>query len=743
MEVLNTGITVTYPSLTFTLSFESYNHLSAFIKVQSRVDDQFDSLGHTETLLTTGEKDSISFRKEFRIVYYVGIDQKQFLLFQIMDGDSMQVAQGYSMCSLELRISDIIYPINRFPVVLSGGDCIGHLVIHTRVSTEKQVVDFKNPISSQFFRSRPPTMEQIRLFTPSFTSASDYYIVSIKFKEMLAAKQSGISAFARLVVCFSTTTQTAYDLHVLKKSRTTMAAPYDVTFLDLHLTLEDITGSDDLTAEPRDDSFLVAQVYIENDVPGEKPTLHSYFPFHIPDLIASLQKAPKKDDSKTRYKKKPVVFGGNALRLAGEGALVGPRKQWKRDEGGEGAGTAAGTGAGEETGKRIFGSKSKTLVKADSLDDLMDAVSRPGKTTLEPNCNNRESDEEEDLGLLGIENSSGGSKFRLAKEEKFPYGKVKLTIQHTSSKTVVKIGDPSYEIKVQDILETAQETWHKRMLPLLNDACEQYSKECSHMYRLLKLTGEGWGSNITFLVDCHSACVQNMLHDNQPHKHPEAFSGSSVFDNMLNIHSLLSPYSRNGAVSAFAGGGVTFNPASVSSSSKGKKFHTHNTHLNHDNCKQQQVRNVGLPLCQELIWAETTDFIREQHSLAATAEMKSDHERTWLCGAFGSSPSCGLTYEEEEEVSHSPRGHKLSYNSDSSGCGSPTGKATRLTAGKKWGSVYDLSFENPNTETYQRTLKLRAKLNPKHKLERWMAAIGADTSPTGNGNWFHRELKYR
>lgn len=173
---------VLYPKLTLSFTLRSPNSIASYVDVSLSIDGENDNLGKTETVLAK-DQEVIHFASTFDIVYFVGLEDNQFLVLNVMDGDTMQISRGYSICKMVIPICDVIRKSNEFPILIGGKDSDntwGQIIIHSSMGTALVPLDFKtHHYSSRFFRSVPPTIESIRKRKPFFLEKNGFYQISL------------------------------------------------------------------------------------------------------------------------------------------------------------------------------------------------------------------------------------------------------------------------------------------------------------------------------------------------------------------------------------------------------------------------------------------------------------------------------------------------------------------------------------------------------------------------------------
>ena len=174
---------VLYPKLTLSFTLRSPNAVASYLCVSLSIDGENENLGKTETVIP-GDQDAIHFTSTFDVVYFVGLEDNQFLVLTVMDGDTMQISRGYSICEMVIPIGDVIRKINEFPIILGGrkdsDNTWGHIVVRSIIGTALVTIDFKtHHYSSRFFRSVPPTIESIRKRKPFFLEKNGFYQISL------------------------------------------------------------------------------------------------------------------------------------------------------------------------------------------------------------------------------------------------------------------------------------------------------------------------------------------------------------------------------------------------------------------------------------------------------------------------------------------------------------------------------------------------------------------------------------
>ena len=93
-------------------------------------------IGETETIINYGE-DISYFENGFEIIYYVGVDDRQVLRFDIMDGDKLKIKAGYLFATVTVTADEMAKCQFTLPII-RGQEELGFL--HISCTNEKESV---------------------------------------------------------------------------------------------------------------------------------------------------------------------------------------------------------------------------------------------------------------------------------------------------------------------------------------------------------------------------------------------------------------------------------------------------------------------------------------------------------------------------------------------------------------------------------------------------------------------------
>ena len=299
-----------YPSFRMRLGLEGSRDMQTFIIVKSRVNGKITTIGKTNTIfLRAGE--TMHFIHEISLSILVGIDDNQSVIFEIMDGDKLGVSDGYLFEAREVGISKLVNSKKNLFIIRRGEDLgppLCKLYVNVILQSELQSVSMhtKDPNKIGFFQPRPPTKDDVRAATPSFTQTFGTYIVQFAALDLLSERSvdparihTGItSVSAKLLLSdpenfYEDTDTTEGNLQLLWKSqpqyRPMGSKTYDLVFPEIKITHIDLTGS------PRTDCFglpqrrLIIQIWVQGlNLKGDAnsaPEMISYASMDVKELI--------------------------------------------------------------------------------------------------------------------------------------------------------------------------------------------------------------------------------------------------------------------------------------------------------------------------------------------------------------------------------------------------------------------------------------------------------------------------
>ena len=231
---------IIYPKLVLSFSLKSTNAVATFLDCSIKVDGELQPLGKTETVFSNGN--DVHFAKYFEVIYYVGVESSQQVVFNIMDGDTMQISRGYCVCQMSISINDLIRKMNIFPIIIGGKDEWGQLIVTSSLETAYVHLDIKtNHFSTRFFRADPPTDSKIRKQTPFFLEKNGFYQFSLYCPSLYGIFESKESKILFVKLCvhnpaISAASILSQQLKCLWKSKNIIRHPYTFKAIDIALT---------------------------------------------------------------------------------------------------------------------------------------------------------------------------------------------------------------------------------------------------------------------------------------------------------------------------------------------------------------------------------------------------------------------------------------------------------------------------------------------------------------------------
>lgn len=274
---------IVYPELRFTVEVELKTKHTLFLEIIAVIDGEEIQLGHTKTKQSYMQK-SVVFPEEFAITYYVGLEDTQYLLFKLVDGDVLRLSQGFVLRTVEVKIADILNRHNRFPITLQVGkaavvsrdDLFGFLLVHTTVADRTVELDFESNEGSdrfavRFFRAIPPRIEDLRDQLPYFKKDYTIYKVSISLQSVYASQDNLEDGVDRKSVMAKLCWTPSHDPEewvrddlpvVFWTSRIMNGLPYSVTVTDMELTEKAWFGITDEHPQGCSHPRFVLQVYL-------------------------------------------------------------------------------------------------------------------------------------------------------------------------------------------------------------------------------------------------------------------------------------------------------------------------------------------------------------------------------------------------------------------------------------------------------------------------------------------------
>jgi hypothetical protein len=96
-----------YPKAYITITLDIPRAKSMYVIVKTKVLDVVTELGRTDSHVSEGDE-VLTFEKTIAITYFIGIDDNQLAIFEIMDGDILNTsAFGYIFAAVPVTVGEI------------------------------------------------------------------------------------------------------------------------------------------------------------------------------------------------------------------------------------------------------------------------------------------------------------------------------------------------------------------------------------------------------------------------------------------------------------------------------------------------------------------------------------------------------------------------------------------------------------------------------------------------------------
>lgn len=564
-----------YPKVQLKLTIECTRAMQTHVKVKKCVLGKWYSTGMTETIGCDAGKNA-EFVRLIECIYHVGIDDKQRIAFEVFDGDHFSTGEGYLFGVVICPMTDLLSPLSRFPVVI-GEEVIAYLIVATQLdvttmTTDELTIKTKDELRMGFFKSRPPTLDEVRAATPFFTEKLATYVISLEAKDLCSPNSVdpelvGETARVFLRFCRVEAKQkpTSSQCKVIWQSVPALKRPFDIVCPEIKVAHEDLTGSRKLD-QPVDPELSVAvQVCVSGlermfDLP---PKIISYAQIRTKDFIEAAKFGTEMLKKKGRIRKKDKDRNRISKHFHQYENLA--RVEIEREKNDD----------KEET------------VERDSFDDELAAVaSYREKGEIVDADESRE-----DVESTGSHNSQSKKSH---KKHKAKFGTINLRLSSELLEAHTNSGDDLYEEELLKLFKKKKKEWRRDNLITFKQACAEQARKTLSATMDTEFALEGWKLTPTFLVDLHGPCVQNLRHLCDPSKKDAVpidspFKGSSVLNATRVTYEAISVFVPGGIAWAYAGGGVV--PPSVEHPASGFS------------------RNVAFPLVQEYILASIDEDI--------------------------------------------------------------------------------------------------------------------------------------
>lgn len=311
-----------YPKVIFQISIESIHNLECYITVWTKIKDKIAPIDSTETVKYDESLGIFKFAKTFEIPYLIGIDNDQMVIFEIFDGDTKQIRQGYFWAAVSIKLPYIVRAETVKLDIMRGEFYLGALHINPSLGSHEEKVSIKEAGTEKllFFKSKKPSLESIRAAMPTMKQVFAFYNIAFKtgFICPVGKKLLGERGAIFLKLCTNRTnkevgnngdgefktnefvyeeTPTSRKLVTLWTSSLVTTPSYDVKVLEIKFSHEDITDNLDPRLPIDENANLIFQVYLDGI-------------FNIPKLVhyATIPVQEFLNNCKPDRRKRPVPF---------------------------------------------------------------------------------------------------------------------------------------------------------------------------------------------------------------------------------------------------------------------------------------------------------------------------------------------------------------------------------------------------------------------------------------------------
>ena len=129
---------IPYPVLKLKIGLRVDRPLTCFVNVKTCADKVTTFIDHTETLDYAGNGDEF-FKREVEVMYYVGIDDRQILVFEIHDGDKDHHRSGYLWASVSIPVAIMLSNQDHVPIY-RGDDVLGYLLFGVEIVEKQKLI---------------------------------------------------------------------------------------------------------------------------------------------------------------------------------------------------------------------------------------------------------------------------------------------------------------------------------------------------------------------------------------------------------------------------------------------------------------------------------------------------------------------------------------------------------------------------------------------------------------------------
>lgn len=285
-----------YPKIRFTVEIDVPCLRDAYLKVKSIIrDDSSCILGYTTTRSTSSFSTKITFNEVFEVTHYIGIDENQSIVVDIMDNDVLKIRQGYLYSSVQIKLKDLHISYFKVPILRNDIQLLGYITLHSSIDLKPESIHLNNDSNKNklsFFRSTLPNWDKIKQLNPRFTIEQTIFTFDFDLHEICPLPLANISksSYFYIQLCLKNTNQPSYsnNLKLLWKSSIIDISPYSLNATSVKIDYMQFIKNKDVKYDIKSTS-LVFQVFAGNyDMRTELPTCCSYFKVNANTLLSQL-----------------------------------------------------------------------------------------------------------------------------------------------------------------------------------------------------------------------------------------------------------------------------------------------------------------------------------------------------------------------------------------------------------------------------------------------------------------------
>lgn len=607
---------LSYPIIKFRITVDIPCLKLAYLHVRFKIKEDISEIGKSEHFTTDSDNTIVELNRDFEVIHYVGADERQCLVIDILDNDILQVSKGYLYGSVSIKLKDLQKSVLNVPIYRDD-HILGYLTLRNTVGEKREEVDIESDQMTKFLRHEKPSREQLKKDRPTVQYDLIEYKMSLESDKIFILppemkRRKGRYIFVRFCLKGSKETILSSDLKIFAESERLVDKQCACKIFDIRFTENEITKG---KAGFDEDTLLVMQVFCGAEYPNEdeiEPELLSYAIIKAKKFVELLRQTdtytfrrPIKKNPKFNYKRH-----------------IQDKKKKKKESGDES--------------------------KNDIIDELLNEIS--GKVDEDDIEDNDETDEDLDLTegfykdydfeFKSVNEQLNSAKLSKKDSFKDEYGipkdaKIKFKVSKSITQIDTAPGDEFYEEQITRDLQVATDDWIQSMDIPFQHACDTQSYMLKRSLDTIKFGIDGWEFCPIFMVDLEMSCMQHLnrnLRDRQQLVREESGKDSKskkssnkktttemegcnvsrVIDAFRTIYDIIHPYTKDGSVRAYACGGVipphpggkmvTKKEAtsgrgwSVDGSEKGDEEMTLVGYPSHG-----FPRHVGFPLCQEYL----------------------------------------------------------------------------------------------------------------------------------------------